>query len=90
MYLARPLDAIQLMNRQPRARKTASPAEPGRTDADVRRTYILAIRKCPNCNQEVFAAESASSVPKGMRLEWHCDLCGHHFSTTEPNDAMAA
>jgi hypothetical protein len=52
-------------------------------------SYILAIQRCPKCRQEVFAAEAATLVPEGMRLDWCCDLCSHRFSTTEESDGAA-
>jgi len=51
---------------------------------------ILAIHECPSCHQEVFAAEAATPIPGGVKLDWCCDLCNHRFSTTEESDAEAA
>jgi transcriptional regulator NrdR family protein len=50
-------------------------------------SYFLAFQKCPNCNDEVFAATGATLTSDGMvRFEWCCDLCGHKFETAEKND----
>ena len=47
-------------------------------------SYILAFQKCPNCNDEMFAAEGATLTSDGIvRFKWCCDLCGHKFETAE-------
>ena len=52
-------------------------------------SYFLGLQRCPNCKEEVFAAEGASLVPEGVRFAWCCDLCGYRFETAEPADAAA-
>ena len=52
----------------------------------VRRSFYLGFKRCPNCQEEVFAAEGATLVPEGIRLEWCCDLCGHLVETTEATE----
>ena len=47
----------------------------------VQPTYYFGFQRCPNCKEEVFAAEGASLTPVGIRLEWCWDLCGHRFDT---------
>ena len=50
-------------------------------------SYLLAFQRCPNCNDEVFAAEGAALTSDGIvRFEWCCDLCGHKFETAEKDD----
>jgi transcriptional regulator NrdR family protein len=56
----------------------------------VRRSYYLGSKRCPNCQEEVFAAQGATLVPEGIRLEWCCDLCGHRFETAEAADVATA
>jgi hypothetical protein len=56
----------------------------------IHASYFLGFRKCPNCNEEVFAAEGATHVPEGVRFDWCCDLCGHKFETAENDNASAA
>ena len=47
-------------------------------------SYLLALQRCPNCNDEVFAAEGATLTSDGIvRFEWCCDLCGHKFETAD-------
>ena len=47
------------------------------------RSYYLGFQRCPNCKEDIFAAEGATLVPEGIRLSWCCDLCGHQFETAE-------
>ena len=56
----------------------------------MQRSYIFAIHVCPNCRQEVFAAEAATQILGGVKLDWCCDLCSHRFSTIEENEALVA
>jgi hypothetical protein len=57
--------------------------------AGVHTSYFLGVQRCPQCMEEVFAAEGATLVPEGVRFEWCCDLCGHRFETAEAADATA-
>jgi len=47
-------------------------------------SYFLALHRCPNCKEEIFAAEGASLSSKEVKYRWRCDLCDHAFQTTEP------
>ena len=61
---------------------------PGKKLEGLYASYFLGLRKCPNCNEELFAAEGAALVPEGIvRFDWSCDLCGHKFKTAAENEA---
>ena len=53
-------------------------------------SYFLALKKCPNCLETIFAAEGATLVPSAVEFNWRCDLCDHAFKTVEPLEEAAA
>jgi len=57
----------------------------------LKRMRFMGFRRCPNCQECMFAAEGAQFVDGVyIKLCWRCDACGHTFRTNVDSRGVTA